>query len=215
MTVAAAGGETLHGMGPIAADATGVQGEHETSGDFMGIQWLYSAHRRTGFTLIEAALAIVIVGVGIVAAVQATATCTQQNGQGARMSTAMTLASNIQELMAKLQYVDPKDPGKKFGPQAGETLTGPAPFDDILDFRGQVFSPPIDAARIAHPELSSYTQAVDIVPVNPLKLTQELSVPTSPPTDGYQYDAVRITVRILYGPTNTEVYRLSWLRCSE
>ena len=56
-----------------------------------------SAPRR-GFTLIEAALAIVIVGVGVTALLELLAAGTMSNSAGTELTTAINLANNIHEI---------------------------------------------------------------------------------------------------------------------
>src|SRR5689334_21197888 len=55
--------------------------------------------KRRGFTLIEAALTTFIIGTAVLATVQLFAACTQQNSVAAQGTTAMLLASHIQETM--------------------------------------------------------------------------------------------------------------------
>ena len=100
--------------------------------------------RRRGFTLIEAALATTIVGVGVVASAQLFLSCTQQNASSANMTTAMLLASNVREAMSGLAFNDPTNGTATFGKETGETLPV---FDDIDDFDGGSFNPPIDSLR--------------------------------------------------------------------
>src|SRR5687768_17326410 len=62
---------------------------------------------RGGYTLIETALATVIVGFGILAGLRLFAACTAQSREAAERTTAMFLASNVQEAMADLPFSDP------------------------------------------------------------------------------------------------------------
>lgn len=172
--------------------------------------------RRLGFTLTEAALATVIVGVGISGLMTLAAALTEQNATAGRMSTALLLASNVQEAMEGLSFNDPAYAGTYFGPEPGETL---ASFNDIDDFDGQTLSPPIDAARQPIAALGQYTQVVSVVPVYGNKLNSNLNaaLPELPKT-AYT-GAVRVTVKVLYKrvPTATgqEVYRASWIRTAQ
>jgi len=154
-------------------------------------------NRRRGFTLIEASLAVTIVGTAILAMMQLFATCTQHNRAGASMTTALYLANNIQEAVADLPFNDPVGGKSNFGKETGETL---ATFDDIDDFNGYSSTPPIDSQRTPVPELSTYTQAIIVQAVDPNRLTLAAS----------GTDAVRVTVRILYD--GAEVYQTSWVR---
>jgi type II secretory pathway pseudopilin PulG len=157
-----------------------------------------------GFTLIEAALATIIVGVGIVAMMQLFAVCTQNNAAASHQTAAMLLANNIQETMASLPFNDPIQGSKYFGPEPNETA---ATWNDTDDFDGASFNPPIDSMRNELPNLAQYTQQVTVVPVDPSQLTAEKTAYTG---------AVRVTVQIFYQPNASaakqEVYRISWTR---
>ena len=121
------------------------------------------SNSRPGFTLIEAALAIVIVGTGCVAAMMLFAAVSQQNRTARRLTVASQLARHVEEAMAHLPFDDPVTRGATFGPEAGETLGG---FNDLDDFDALVASPPVDALRRPIPELGQYAQRVDVVPVD-------------------------------------------------
>ena len=169
--------------------------------------------RQRGFTLLETALTIVIVGTGIMSMLRLFAACTSQNSSAAKMTTAMLLVSHIQELTSNLPFDDPFTGSSHFGPEAGETL---ATFNDVDDFDGSSFTPPIDSTRQPILEQAQYTQVVSVVPI----LTTQLNSNTidSAPTisKGTYTGAVRIRVKILYrrypGDAPSEVYRASWVR---
>jgi len=171
---------------------------------------------RRGFTLIEAALTTFIIGTAVLATVQLFAACTQQNSVAAQGTTAMLLASHIQEAMAGLPVLDPSYANTYFGPEPGEVLRT---YNDVDDFDGSSFNPPIDSTRTQIPQMAQYTQAVTVVPVLANKLTSNtnpaaLDLPKSTYTG-----AVRVQVRILYRRTPTsppvEVHRASWLRVAQ
>src|SRR3954462_11224114 len=99
--------------------------------------------RRRGFTLIEAAMTTMIIGVGCVSMLALLGQGTLANNEGTELTTAMNLAGNIREAMAGLNYADPKDP-THWGPETSPT--GPAPvegdvtkYNDLDDFDGQTF----------------------------------------------------------------------------
>ena len=171
--------------------------------------------RRTprGFTLAEAALTTVIVGLGILSMIELFANCTAQNSAAARMTTAMLLTSHIQEAMAGLPFNDPFTGSGHFGPEAGETL---ATYNDVDDFDGARFNPPIDATRQSLPLQQQYTQVVSVMPVytNQLSANTNESAPTI--SKSTYTGAVRVRVKILYQRTPadpaTEVYRADWIR---
>ena len=106
-------------------------------------------------------MATVIVGVGILATMSLFAACTQQNLTATRMTTAMELATNIQEAMANLAFADPITGKTTFGPEGGEKLSS---FDDVDDFDGQTITPPIDALRRRYPTCRSIRRSSASLP---------------------------------------------------
>jgi prepilin-type N-terminal cleavage/methylation domain-containing protein len=168
---------------------------------------------RRGFTLVETALATIIVGVGVAATMQLFATCTRENRAAGQMSVAMLLASNVQEAMGGLSFADPGTQHLVFGPETGEALSS---YDDIDDFDGATFNPPIDSLRVAQSDLDQYSQVVSVWPVyaNKLNVNNDEASPDIPKST--YTGAVRVRVRILYRVTPSavpsEVYRASWIR---
>ena len=168
---------------------------------------------RRAFTLLESALATIIIGVGVLAVMGLFEACTRQNRAGAAATTAMLLAGHIQEMMEGLPFCDPQTGRATFGPEKGETL---AFFNDIDDFDNQTFNPPIDSTRTSVPALSQYTQVVTIMPVYPNQPSSNIdeAKPEIPKT-AYT-GAVRVRVKVLYRlrPTDPpqEVYRAQCIR---
>lgn len=170
-------------------------------------------HRHRRFALIEAALTIVIVGTAMLALMSLSGALTGQNAAAGQSTTALLLASNVQEGMAGLSFNDPAFANTYFGPDPGEAL---ASFNDLDDFDGRTFGPPIDAARQPVPALSQYSQVVTVLPVYANKLNSN----TNPgsldlPRTAYT-GAVRVMIRVMYRPrpdaAAQEVYRTSWIR---
>jgi prepilin-type N-terminal cleavage/methylation domain-containing protein len=159
---------------------------------------------RRGFTLIEASLAIVIVGTGCIAAIELFANVSQSNTNARRLTVAAQLAKHLEEAMAHLPYNDPITRDSNFGPEADESL---ATYDDVDDFDGfdtTGSSGPVDALRLPIPELEQYAQQVTVTPVSGDTLQE--------PGTG----ALRVDVRVLWsraaGSPQREVARTSWYR---
>src|SRR5690349_12927569 len=93
-------------------------------------------HRR-GFTLIEAAMATVIIGVAFTAMLQLIAKGTEANNDGTELTTAINLAGNIHEAGIRLTY------------------------DSIFDLRG-TFSPPVNAKRQSISSMTGWAQVVSV-----------------------------------------------------
>src|SRR5687768_13643245 len=120
--------------------------------------------RRRGFTLMEASLAVLIVGVGFVAVMELFGACTMENQKSTQMTTAQMLAANVQEMMTGLAFKDPFYATSTWFAEPGETeLT----WNDLDDFDGAIFTPPLDSMRVKIPELSKYTQVITVMPVDP------------------------------------------------
>lgn len=170
-------------------------------------------HCRRGFTLPEAALATVIIGVGVLATMQLFGACTRDNANSAQTTTAMLLAQNIQEVMTDLPFNDPTSGAAVFGAEFGETLQT---YNDIDDFDSRTFQPPIDALRQPLPQLSQYSQVISVVPVYPSRLSTNTNEAAPDIAKGTYTGAVRVCARILYQarPSDVaqEVYRISWIR---
>jgi hypothetical protein len=161
----------------------------------------------------EASLATLIVGLGVVSMMQLFAACTRQNRAAFDMTTAMLLAQNVQETMADLEFTDPAYGKTYFGPEGSQTL---ATYDDIDDFNAQTFNPPIDSTRKPITALSQYAQVISVWPVKPNWLVAN-SNPGTPDLPQTTYTgAARVTVMIMHRTTSTapwtEVYRTSWIR---
>lgn len=101
-----------------------------------------------GFTLIETALTTVIVGVGVLALLEAQQAFMKSNDWSTQTATATYLANEIREMTRKLPRHDPvtgltvQVNGSVttvvgWGPEAGETTADD--FDDIDDFDGMTF----------------------------------------------------------------------------
>ena len=182
------------------------------------------ARTGAGFTLMETALAVVIVGTGVLASLQLFSACTMESKAASDATTARMLAENIRETMANLPFADPISGTAKWGPESGESVDQPVTFDDVDDFdgiskKGVSFSPPLDATRLPIAELSRYTQFVTVMPVNPNDPAGNSDESAATLPKGTYTGAVRVRVRIQYrayagGPAK-ELYTTSWVRAND
>ncbi len=152
-----------------------------------------------GFTLLEALIASILIGIAISALVMSNQAFTRANGAAINLSTAEFLIEEIRELMAPLPVVDPETQTDTFGAESGETL---ADFDDLDDFDGGVFSPPIDVSRQSLADFSAFSQQVTVENVSNSNFTTTVGDHVS--------DFVRVTVRILLN--NNEINTANWIR---
>jgi prepilin-type N-terminal cleavage/methylation domain-containing protein len=154
---------------------------------------------KSGFSLIEVLIAILLVGLAIASLVGANSAFTQSNGAGTDLSTAEFILEQIRELTAMLPVIDPLTGTAAFGPETGETLTT---YDDLDDFDGAVFSPPINADRNPLNDFSAYRQQVIVENVSASDFEQVVSDHSS--------NFVRITVKVYMN--SKEISSASWLR---
>jgi prepilin-type N-terminal cleavage/methylation domain-containing protein len=101
-----------------------------------------------GFTLIETSMALIIIGVGVLAFVDAQQGFTRNNNWSSQAATATLLANEVRELTRHCTRHDPvtgiwiETTGgapvvRGWGPESGETTADS--FDDLDDFDGRVF----------------------------------------------------------------------------
>jgi hypothetical protein len=166
--------------------------------------------RGRGFTLIEAATTTVIIGVGCLAMLQLLAAGTRANGESGELTTAMNLAGNIRECLTHhngplqtVAFSDADDPDN-WGPEVGETTVNT--YDDLDDFDGLTFSPPIDARRASMgSDYNGWSQSIVVESINPDDLKMVIPHLTHPPA---LRPVSRITVTVKrYDKT---VYTQSW-----
>ena len=100
-----------------------------------------------GFSLIEALVAIVLVGLAIVALVAASSSFTKANAAGAELATAEFLIEQIRELTAML------------------------PYDDLDDVPSE-FCPPVDAGGTVLNDFAAFTQQITVENVSASNLQQ-------------------------------------------
>jgi prepilin-type N-terminal cleavage/methylation domain-containing protein len=134
------------------------------------------SHRRRGFTLIEASLTTVIVGVGFVAMLQLFAAGTAANVKGTVNTTGINLAKNVREMSLKLKFAQ------------------------LISLNNKTYSPAVDSRGEALSDFSNWSQSVVVHPVDPDKLTLDIS--------DADPDAVRVTVTVNHN--GSKVCDLTW-----
>ncbi len=105
------------------------------------------SRRRRAFTLIEASLAIIIVGTGVVAAAHLLAVGTRTNVNSHRVTTALNLAVSIREMTLG------QDP------------------EETLALHDQVLSPPLDARGMEIAGVEGWSQHVSVERADPNNIT--------------------------------------------
>ena len=114
---------------------------------------------KSGFSFIEVLFAVMLIGLAIASLMAANGAFTKANGAGTDLSTAEFLIGQIRELSMLLPVIDPQTELAFFGPETGETLTG---YDDLDDFDGATFSPPIDVDRNVLSNFAAFHQLVTV-----------------------------------------------------
>lgn len=172
-----------------------------------------------GFTLIETALATVIVGVGVLSIVAAQQAFHKQNAWSTNASTATWLGNEIREMTFRLPRHDPVT-GLilPWGPEDNELWVGD--FDDLDDFDGDngdglIFSAdfdppngPINARREIIANMAGWSQIVTVRNVDPFQIT-DMTV-----EDGAT-EMMMVEVVVTYRPPREtvpiEMTRVSWI----
>ena len=213
----------------IVAALTRATGASHRSRNTTGRSRPISRRRLGGFTLIETALATIIVGVGVLAMVSAQQAFHKKNSWSTHVSTATALANEIREMTWNLPRHDPVT-GIIYDPITGAMIGGWGPednegwvgdFDDLDDFDGAggglVFSAdwdpttldngPINARREIIANMEGWTQIVGAYSVDPFDITSvELDASTN---------MMLMEVAVTYqGPGDqnpVEITRVSWI----
>lgn len=164
----------------------------------IGFRRFRAKRRSRGFTLIEAALTTVIVGVGVLAIVAAQQAYHRKNDWASRMGTAVLLANEVREMTMTLPMYDPITGKTNPGPPSGATL---AQFNDLADFAGPVtsgygaawtFDPPVNALRQTIPDMNGWSQQVSVNCVLPGNISSTFTQPLG------TTDLMRVTVTVKY-----------------
>jgi prepilin-type N-terminal cleavage/methylation domain-containing protein len=154
---------------------------------------------KSGFSLIEVLFAVMLVGLAIASLMAANGAFTKANGAGTDQTTAEFLIGQIRELTALLPVIDPQTELATFGPESGETL---ATYDDLDDFDGAGYSPPINAGRTSLTQFSAYSQQITVENVNASNFEQVVA--------DHSTNFVRVTVHVYLN--SSQISSASWLR---
>lgn len=154
----------------------------------------------SAFTLAEVLVAIILVGLAVVCLVASNSSFTKANAAGTELSTAEFLSEQIRELTMLLPVVDPETEMSTFGPEADEAAL--ADYDDLDDFDGVVFSPPINGERSILNEFIGYSQQVTIENVSAANFEQVV-------VDHGSY-FVRVTVKVFLN--SRQISSADWVR---
>jgi len=152
----------------------------------------------SGFSLIEVLIAIILVGLAIVSLVAANSSFTKANAAGTDLSTAEFIVEQIRELTTLLPVIDPNTGISMFGPE--EAIL--ADYDDLDDFDGASFSPPISTDREVLNDFAAFSQQITVENVSAADFEQVVS--------NHSSFFVRVTVKVFLN--SREISSASWIR---
>ncbi len=133
-----------------------------------------------GFSLIEAVVSIVLVGVVFVAALEAVAQTVKSRSMMSERAVAHALAERLMAEILARPYDDPSETDTDFGPTAAELsasggsggAAGRTGFDDVRDYDGWTASPPKDRGGTPYTQAAGMREAVKVVYVSFVDLSQ-------------------------------------------
>ena len=137
--------------------------------------------RRRGFTLIEAMMVTVIIGVGVMGMLQLLAAGTMVNSDSTERTTAVHLVNNFNEKVVRTPYANLR------------TLATSIPKE---------YNPPVDGMNRVLNEYSEWSQVVTVRYVNPQNLSFTVPDTQIEPT-------TQVTVKIMRN--GKQVYQTSWI----
>ena len=155
----------------------------------------------SGFSLIEVLIAIILIGVAIASLVTANIAFTKANSAGTDLSTAEFIVEQIRELATLLPVIDPNTETSMFGPEEASL----ADYDDLDDFDGASFSPPICAVREVLNDFAAFTQQITVENVSAANFEQVV--------DDHDSSFVRVTVKVFLN--SREISSASWIRARQ
>lgn len=142
--------------------------------------------RARAFTLVEATLSTIVVGVMLVAALNTVGAARLGEYKIAQRSRGLHLAQNLMAEILQRAYEDPNVP-VVFGTESGEQTSTRTDFDDVDDYHGWSMSPPQQKDGTTIPDLEDWERSVQVVWVASDSLSQ---------TVGSEQGAKRVTVTI-------------------
>lgn len=172
---------------------------------------------RRGLTLIEAALATIIIGVGVLSIVYAQETFHRQNRWATHAATGAQLANEIREMTLNLPRHDPITGTAFWGPSPTEVSV--QDYNDVDDFDGAVFSAlngtgPLNARREIVANMPGWTQSIEVDMVDANNINAYYPLPQDPDDYPANY-LMRVTVIVTHETPQDdnplEIARISWI----
>lgn len=170
---------------------------------------------RAGFTLIETALATVIVGVGVLAMVSAHTSFHRQNSWSTHASIAERLGNEIREMTLNLPRHDPVTVLAYWGVEPNESDL--SDYDDLDDLDGggggivlsaALGNGPVNARREVLADMAGWAQLVRVYNVDPFDITG--TEPADGTTDHLAVEVI-VTFQGTYDDEPREMTRVTWI----
>ncbi|MDB5385551.1 MAG: hypothetical protein JWM11_1197 [Planctomycetaceae bacterium] len=124
---------------------------------------------RSGFTLIETSIAVLLTGVLMVAALQSAAASKRREAGTNDVIRAQQIATDLMNEILQQAYIEPVDV-PVFGPEPGEKTTNRSLYDDVDDYQGWASTPPDDRSGTALPGFTGWTRSASVSWVDPTTL---------------------------------------------
>lgn len=129
-------------------------------------------HRRSGITLIETVLSLLILAGAFASGLTAIGSARASQVAAAERRFALSLAEDMMdEVLAEPNYKE----GNTYGLEAGERASDRQAFDDMDDYDDWSSTPPVDYYDVDIPGGDGYSRRVQILYVNPDNPTQYVS----------------------------------------
>lgn len=122
-------------------------------------------NRQAGFTLVEAVMSILIVGLMLVAALNTVGASKVAQARNAEQTIGPMLAQDLMAEILTQAYQEP-DTTPAFGRESGEYSYSRSAYDDVDDYHGWSASPPKGKDNVALPDLAGWKREVSVVWVN-------------------------------------------------
>ncbi len=148
-----------------------------------------TSSRTRGFTLIEVAVAVAIIGLAITALMASLAAGTRANHAGQQLTQAVFLAQEVREWTIKLPFsdTDPADVGNPPGPDGSDPQYY---VDDLDDLLSVTYSPPRDGRGVALSSMVGWTQTISLTWRDP----DDLATVVTPGAS----DIIHVSVEVSY-----------------
>jgi Tfp pilus assembly protein PilV len=144
------------------------------------------AHARQAFSLMEATLATLLVGVSLVAALRVLGGSTAASLSNADRAAGLLLAQDLVSEILNARYVEPEE-APSFGPEPSENDATRSAFDDVDDYHNWDASPPQSKDGTAISDRTGWGRSVTVEYADPNDLTA---------TVGSDQGVKRITVTV-------------------